>query len=88
MHSFKGPEGTNFNFNSDLSGEAHVNVPLAMAETIGPFGNEPQRMEVKIPCADLIAFVAQYVRRERAAAIEDMEDEQVLGLPPADWRSC
>ena len=56
---------TFFNFNSDMSGDVRIIHK----------GNE-----LSVPGAHLIEFIANYVRRERVAAIEDMSDRQVLGL--------
>jgi hypothetical protein len=37
--------------------------------------------EVHIRCHDLVQFAAELVRRSRIAQLEQMEPEQVLGLP-------
>lgn len=62
MHHWEGPDGTGFNFNSDLSGEVEViangNVPLL----------------VEVPAADLLAF-ADHVRQSERA-IRGLSDAQ------------
>lgn len=67
MHTFSGPEGTVFHSNSDLSGD----VAIHPRDSLG---------RCDIPGADLIAFVANYVRNESIAWLEQAEDKEVLGL--------
>jgi hypothetical protein len=55
MHTFTGPEGTTFNFNSDMSGEVRV---LPARER--PTSLKMSTRETWVPGADLIAF-AQYL---------------------------
>lgn len=77
MKSFKGPKGTTFFYWS--RGEGDVEIVPAEAET------DPARMldgRVTIPGEDIKAFVADLVRTERISALEQMNDEKLLGMPP------
>lgn len=67
MHTFVAPSGIRFHFNSDRSGDVVATSPHSDVET-------------RIPCDDVLAFVAELVRRDRASSIEDMEDAELLGL--------
>jgi hypothetical protein len=69
MHSLRTKNGTLFHFNSDLSGEVIVR-------------NSPAGDELHVNGEDLVEFVVDFVRRKRIAALEEMSDEIVLGIPP------
>lgn len=58
-------ERTVFNYNSDLSGDVEIDCDGAT---------------IHVPGEALFAFIAEYVRRERIAAIENASDDKVLGL--------
>lgn len=60
---------THFVFNSDLSGDV----------TISRQGDESR--ELKVPGKHLLQFVANYVRWQKIAVIEQAEDDEILGLP-------
>lgn len=64
MHHFM-HEGTGFLSNSDLSGDVEICV-----------GEET----LNVPGEALIAFVADYVRREKIAKLEQADDAELLGL--------
>jgi hypothetical protein len=85
MHSFDAPSGATYHHNGDFSGNVEFTV-TAMDRVNG----------VKaVPFADLKALVAQHVRNVRieaiengddysldaVAALEQMTDDQVLGIP-------
>ena len=63
-----------FNFNSDLSGEVIISRGVAgdmlATEAVSRVSGEA-----------LLAFVAEYVRRRRQAALEDASVGELLGLP-------
>lgn len=67
MHNFKGSGGTNFNFNSDLSGNVIIDRP-----------DDCWRLEV--PGQDLLEFVSHYVSNQRISELEQADYRQVLGL--------
>jgi len=64
--------GTRFHYNSDLSGDVLVQVGRAGVTTHHP---------VAIPGHDLLAFVAEYVRRRKINQWEDASTAELLGLP-------
>lgn len=66
MHSFQGPDGTSFSFNSDLSGLVVIHTCNHVLEVSG---------------TDLLHFIAEYVRSERIGAVSDASVDEVLGLP-------
>ena len=68
MHTFE-HDGVVFNYNADMSGDV----------IIWREGQKP-RMNLLVPASALVAFVADYVRRERISAIEDASDIEMLGL--------
>lgn len=68
MHSYTGPKGTSFHYNSDFSGDVRV-VRLHRID----------RGEAEIPGEDLLAFVAAcYVAPRRIAALEQAGWEDIL----------
>ena len=73
-HSWEGPNGTKIMYNPDLS-EVIVRVPYEAIE------KDAWGRTVRIDGPDLLAFVADYVRRERVSALEDMDAEEILGVP-------
>ena len=66
-HTFR-HQGATFIHDSDLSGDVTVR-------------NEYTQNEVEVSGDALLAFVADYVRRERIARLEDCGDHELLGLP-------
>lgn len=66
MHSFRGYT-TSIHYNSDGSGDAIVHDSNTLTE-------------VRVPCADLVAFVAELVRAKRIAALEQASVEELIGL--------
>lgn len=68
MHSLN-VKGVIFSFNSDLSGDVHITNTGTLPPT-----------EVEVPCAALLKFVAEHVRRKRIIEIECMSTEEVLGI--------
>lgn len=73
MHHFKGPSGSTFTYNSDLSGDVRINV--GAPERDGEY-------EIDVPGADLLAFVAAYVAGRRIAALQMADDFEILGIDP------
>lgn len=65
MHTLNAPKGTRFHYNSDLSGNVIVMTPEG---------------EFHVPGDDLLAFVADYVREERIARLEQASAAELLGL--------
>lgn len=74
MHTYDG-EGCVISHNSDGSGMVHITAI-----------NVDPHARIEVPCADLIGFVANLVRSRRIERLEDMDDEELLGLEP-DHRS-
>lgn len=68
MHTHKTPQAT-FLFNSDLSGDVIIRR------------EDGEDGEAAVPGVALLSFVAQYIRRERISAMEEMSDREILGLP-------
>ena len=66
MNHFEGPDGTHFHSNSDLSGDVIISE---------------NGVQYRVPGRDLLAFVANYVRDERIAALEHASDEEILRWP-------
>lgn len=67
MHTYVGPNGSRFHYNSDFSGNICV---------VSPGGDESQ-----IPGDDLIAFVTECRMRTRLQGwIEDLEPHEVRSL--------
>jgi len=65
MHNYKGSNGTNFNFNSDFSGEVII------------ITKEGKQFE--IPGKDILEFVAySYIMPNKISKIEDMEYKELL----------
>jgi hypothetical protein len=58
---------TEFLHNGDLSGDVSVKLP--------------DGSWIAVPGEDLVAFVAQYVKAERMAALEEASVATVLGVP-------
>lgn len=94
MHSFTGSSGVTFNHNSDRSGDVRISVvggeweceisELAfdsheLGGRVVPAGTK--FVEVKLPCKDILEWVADYIRSERVAELENAEDAEILGVP-------
>ena len=56
-----------FNYNSDLSGDVIISTAL-------------RHNELHVPGTALLAFVANYVRRQRIGALEDASENEILGV--------
>lgn len=69
MHTFRSTNGTLFRFNSDLSGAVELVLPQSGSITTSVSGQT------------LLEFVADAVRRQRIAALEQATTEELLGLP-------
>lgn len=63
-HFLHDETSTGFNYNSDLSGDVYIRVRGAK--------------EVAVPGYALLAFIAEYVRSERIAALEQAGVEELL----------
>ncbi len=76
MHSFTSHGVTfTFTFDADLSGPVNIFVP-------SPWGGADK--EITLPGATaLLEFVAEYVRRQKIAALEQTGACEVLGKPSA-----
>ena len=66
MHTLELPN-TIFHYNSDLSGDVYI-VVKSSATTLNVSG------------ADLIVFVAEYVRNHKVAELEDAPIDKILGV--------
>jgi len=77
-----------FHYNPDLSGDVEISVDNARVIEL-PTG----KRIVKVYGADLMLLVAEYVRLEKIARVEQMTMDQVLGIeeplpqqvPAAEW---
>ena len=67
MHTFT-HGNTTFHYNSDLSGDVHI------------IHKRSGREDAYIPGEALLAFIAEYVRRQRISTLEEAGDAEVLGL--------
>lgn len=65
MHTFKGSEGTIFNYNSDFSGEVII--------------NDVNGNDVKVKGSDILEFVALcYVQGKKIERLEQADYEELL----------
>src|SRR5688572_26814889 len=76
-HTFEGPCGTAFTFNSDLSGNVTAFVPVACpvgAQWV-QCGSEDKdgRLVIQIPGQDIYAFCVEMMKREMESRMEDLE---------------
>ena len=63
MHTYISKKGTTFHFNSDYTGEVII-------------VKDEDTKEIKIPCEDILEFVAEHIRDIKIRLIEQ-----------ADWRN-
>ena len=76
MHMFVGPKGTVIHYNGDFSGD----VTFTLLHPSRPRASDPPGCHlVDVPAKDLIAFVAEYVRSRKIAALEDVGVDALLG---------
>ncbi len=64
MHTLTTARGTTFHYNSDLSGDVII--------------VSPGYMDTTVPAICLLEFVADYVRGEKIAALEQATTRQIL----------
>lgn len=88
MHTTSGvTPGVSFHYNGDFSGNVHISVnsdtPGVRFEESDPAGEFPGSITLELPFADLKYLVASYCRSRRIEALEDCDDDAVLGL--AGW---
>lgn len=65
-----------FHHNGDYSGEVLVQVPAGNVR--GGFGDA--HVVVEVPFAALVSLVADAVRGQRIARLENMPDAEILGI--------
>jgi hypothetical protein len=68
MHTFEA-HGVLIHHNSDGSGDALIRRL------------DDDSTEIRVPCAALLEFVANLIRNERIAVLEQAEPEVILGMP-------
>jgi len=73
MHTFKGSQGTVFNYNSDGTGEV-----LITGEVI--LGGNKIKKQFKTHALDLLEFVAEIIRHEKISKIEKADPFELLNL--------
>jgi hypothetical protein len=73
------PNGRVFLHNGDFSGDLEINVHPAELEELDT-EDGTQLFRLAIPFEDIKAIVADYVRRVRTVELEQMSDDQVLGV--------
>lgn len=64
-----------FHFNSDLSGNLTITKPIKIDD--GKFNTTEI---VSLPLIEVIEFVAELMRRNKIAEIEQMEAHEILGV--------
>ena len=74
MHTFK-RGGVTISYNSDLSGSV-----LFTTDTWVRCDATGHRVEVHVPGQVLLDFVAEHIRQERIAKLEQMTTDELLGL--------
>jgi hypothetical protein len=82
MHSFDAPSGRTYHHNGDFSGDVRL-ITTVEVLTDDRQSFVQKETEIDIPFADLAALVAEYVRRERASALDSMGTGEILGIPGA-----
>lgn len=70
MHSFTAPSGRTYLHNGDFSGDVTVALPLDVVRG--------DSLIASIPMADLVALVAEKIRRERISELENMTASAIL----------
>lgn len=73
MQIREAPGGTTFHFNADMSGDV-------LMRRLSLTDSGVERRELEVPANDLLRFVAEFVRREKIAALERAPWWEVLGL--------
>lgn len=66
MHTFNGSKAR-IHFNSDMNGDCEII-------------EKESGTSIKIPCEDILDFVADYVRSQRIGMLEQMSTENILDL--------
>lgn len=67
MHTMCADQGTLFHYNSDLSGDVHVQTQNGDS--------------LDIPGHDLLCFAAHWVQLQRIRELENASDAALLGIP-------
>jgi len=67
MHTFKGSQGTVFNYNSDMSGDI----------IISRYSLEGY---LNIPSFDILEFVAEFMRNQQISKLKGMDVHELLDL--------
>ncbi len=79
-HTFE-QDGWTISYNPDLSGDVTITTPPSSSPGLGDtIPAATLNMVVEMPGKVLIAFLAEWMRREKAAALEQASDFEVLGL--------
>lgn len=66
MHTFDGNK-IRIHYNSDMSGDCII-------------FNKEDGQEIRVPCEDILDFVANYVRNQKISKLEQMETKDVFGI--------
>lgn len=66
MHTFNGSKAR-IHFNSDMSGDCEII-------------EKESGTSIKIPCEDILDFVADYVRSQRIGSLEQISNKDILGI--------
>lgn len=66
MHTFNGSKAR-IHFNSDMNGDCEII-------------EKESGTSIKIPCEDILDFVADYVRSQRISSLEQMSNKDILGI--------
>lgn len=79
MHSFDAPSGVTYFHHGDLSGNVEVTLPVAHGGA--SFERDGHHVApVEIPAADLKALVAEWLRNEKIARLENATNDEVFDL--------
>lgn len=70
MHTLE-TQFTRFHYNSDLSGDVLI-------QRLSPIGEKFEQVEFSVNGQCLLDLVAEYIRSQRIAKIEEMEIEELL----------
>lgn len=75
MHTFKGTNGTVILHDGDYGGSVKI---LADNEQIVPY--DDRCAHITIDAADIIEFVAEYVRSQKISELEDMSAPEIFDI--------
>lgn len=78
MHT-TGVKGITFIHNGDFSGYVIIVLPKGSVQKLT--GPDSSKVHVQVPFEAIKGLVAEFVRQEKERALEDAEDDELLGIP-------